>query len=51
VRAAYDEQIVARWLVLQRESRNAAAPGAPPRAAMSEELRRELQALGYLRAP
>jgi len=51
VRAAYDEQIVARWLVLQRESRNAAAPGAPPRAAMSDELRRELQALGYLRAP
>ena len=51
VRAAYDEQLVARWLVLQRERRNAAAPGAPPRAAMSDELERELQALGYLTAP
>ena len=51
VRAAYDEQLVARWLVLQRAGRGAAAPGAPARAEMNDELRRELQALGYLTAP
>jgi len=47
VRASYGEQLIARWLHVQQswcgESR---AP--QPRAVMSDALRRELEALGYL---
>jgi len=49
VRAAYDEQLIAHWLVEQRAWREASAAGPPPKIELSDELRRELQGMGYVR--
>ena len=49
VRAAYGEQLIARWLVAQSQWRHKLAAGPPPRIELTEELREQLHALGYLR--
>ncbi len=50
VRAAYDEQLLAGWLLDQLGSRRRAGGSTPsPRVKMSEELKRKLQNLGYLK--
>ncbi|MBN1459069.1 MAG: sulfatase, partial [Armatimonadetes bacterium] len=48
VRAAYDEQLLAKWLLAQTECRTAQAE-APATVEITDEMREELQALGYLR--
>jgi arylsulfatase A-like enzyme len=48
VRAAYHEQLLARWLVEQREWRGADSAAGPPAVEMTDELRQNLRALGYL---
>ncbi len=48
VRAAYGEQIIAHRLVTQRSERGSAPARTAPPTEMSEELRQQLKALGYL---
>jgi arylsulfatase A-like enzyme len=48
VRAAYGEQLIAEWLMEQARQRRALAE-APATVEMTDEMREELQALGYLR--
>ena len=48
VRAAYHEQLLARWLVEQEHWRDAASGRPSPTVEMTEELKRGLRALGYL---
>jgi arylsulfatase A-like enzyme len=48
VRAAYGEQLIAQWLVTQEECR-ATLADAPATVEITDEMREELQALGYLR--
>ncbi len=48
VRAAYHEQMIARWLVQQTYLRNQSV-GATSPVEMTEELREQLRALGYLK--
>jgi len=47
-RAAYDEQLIARWLVEQSNWRGVPAAGPPPSVEMTDEMRKGLRALGYL---
>ena len=47
-RAAYGEQLIARWLLAQKERGDKSAAGAPPRVHLDDETRRQLQDLGYL---
>ena len=49
VRAAYDEQLLARWLLEQRRTRSHLSAGPPPTPEISDELRDQLRALGYMR--
>jgi len=48
VRAAYHEQLLARWLVEQREWRGADSAAGPPAVEMTDELKQNLRALGYM---
>jgi hypothetical protein len=48
VRAAYDEQLLAHWLVAQAERRVSSGATPPPTVEMTEEAERGLRALGYL---
>ena len=48
VRAAYDEQLIARWLQGQRHLRHALAGGPAPAVELTDEMREDLRALGYL---
>jgi len=47
-RAAYDEQLIARWLLAQKDRRDESAAGAPPRVHLDDETRRQLRDLGYI---
>nr|NIM05004.1 hypothetical protein [Armatimonadota bacterium]NIO55582.1 hypothetical protein [Candidatus Latescibacterota bacterium]NIM23324.1 hypothetical protein [Armatimonadota bacterium]NIM67188.1 hypothetical protein [Armatimonadota bacterium]NIN05377.1 hypothetical protein [Armatimonadota bacterium] len=49
VRAAYHEQEIARWLVSQKNWRTAIAAEKAPSVEMTEEMKEELRALGYLK--
>jgi arylsulfatase A-like enzyme len=49
VRAAYDEQLVANWLVDQYRLRTRSATGPTPKIHLSDELERTLKDLGYLK--
>ncbi|MBN1460574.1 MAG: sulfatase [Armatimonadetes bacterium] len=51
VRAAYEEQLLARWLVEQYRWRESSAHESPPQVSLDEAIRRELQALGYVGTP
>jgi arylsulfatase A-like enzyme len=51
VRAAYDEQLIAQWLLEQREVRRRSRSVAPPKVDFDQALRKELEALGYLGGP
>lgn len=48
VRAAYGEQLIATWLQEQREWRGALAREPAPAVEMTDEMREELRALGYM---
>jgi arylsulfatase A-like enzyme len=48
VRAAYDEQLIAGWLLQQRYWRGGSAPARPPRVKYDEAIGKQLRALGYL---
>lgn len=48
VRAAYDEQLIARWLVQQKAWRERSATEPAPRITLKEAMRRHLEALGYI---
>ncbi len=48
VRAAYGEQLIAEWLASERRWRESRALGPPPSGEVTPELRKQLQALGYL---
>ncbi len=48
VRAAYDEQLIARWLQEQRRWRHVLAREPAPAVALTDEMREELRRLGYL---
>ena len=48
VRAAYHEQLIAQWLRSQLHARSLAPSEAPPPAELTDDLRREMKALGYL---
>jgi hypothetical protein len=47
-RAAYGEQLIARWLLAQKERRETSAVGAPPRVHLDDEIRQQLRDLGYV---
>jgi arylsulfatase A-like enzyme len=49
VRAAYDEQLIATWLVDQYRLRTRSATGPTPKIQLSDELKRTLKDLGYLK--
>jgi len=49
VRAAYDEQLIAGWLLEQRASRERVAAPPAPKVKLSAELQRKLRDLGYLK--
>jgi len=49
VRAAYGEQLIAGWLLEQRDWRKSLAASPPPKVEFDEVLRRQLQAMGYLK--
>ena len=48
VRAAYDEQLIARWLAEQRMWREGTGATPAPRVGMPEDVEKGLRALGYL---
>ena len=48
VRAAYDEQLIAQWLLEQRQVRQGLTGGPAPRVHISDELEKQLRSLGYL---
>ena len=48
VRAAYDEQLLAQWLLEQRCTRTHAGSTRPPIVEFDEKLTRQLRALGYV---
>lgn len=50
VRAAYGEQLIARWLLTQRQWRDQVAPRPPPIVELPAELKEDMEALGYLGA-
>jgi len=47
-RAAYGEQLIARWLVAEKERREKSAAGAPPRVHLDDEIRQQLRDFGYV---
>ena len=47
VRAAYDEQLIAQWLLEQRQWRTKCG-GRPPKVEFEDALRKQLKALGYM---
>jgi arylsulfatase A-like enzyme len=49
VRAAYGEQLIAQWLNEQRSWRDSLGVAAPPSVELTDEVRANLRALGYLR--
>jgi arylsulfatase A-like enzyme len=49
VRAAYDEQLIASWLVDQYRVRTRSATGPTPKIHLSDVLKRTLKDLGYLK--
>lgn len=49
VRAAYGEQLIARWLLTQSRWRERLSSEPPPRIEIDDELRDRLRALGYFR--
>ncbi|NIM05003.1 MAG: sulfatase-like hydrolase/transferase [Armatimonadetes bacterium] len=49
VRAAYHEQEISHWLVSQKCWRDAVSAGKTPSFEMTEEMEKELRALGYLK--
>ena len=49
VRAAYDDQLLAHWLLEQRRTRTHLAAAPPPTPEISDELRDQLRGLGYMR--
>jgi arylsulfatase A-like enzyme len=49
VRAAYGEQLIAHWLLEMAQRRESLSCGPVPSAEMTDELRQQLRALGYLR--
>ncbi len=49
VRARYGEQLIAEWLVGQAGSGGGRSAEAQPRVQMDEEMKRQLQDLGYLK--
>jgi arylsulfatase A-like enzyme len=49
VRAAYDEQLIAGWLLEQRAWRERVAAPPAPKVKLSAELERKLRNLGYLK--
>jgi hypothetical protein len=49
VRAAYDEQLIAGWLLGQRAWRERVAAPPAPKVKLSAELQRKLKNLGYLK--
>jgi arylsulfatase A-like enzyme len=49
VRAAYGEQLIAHWLHRERRRRDSLQVAPPPTAEITDELRQDLRALGYLR--
>jgi len=51
VRAAYGEQLIARWLIEQRSWRERLGAKPPPQVKMTPELRKKLLMLGYLGKP
>lgn len=51
VRAAYGEQLLARWLIEQRSWRERLGAKPPPQVKMTPELRKKLLMLGYLGGP
>jgi arylsulfatase len=48
MRAAYADQVIAQWLLSQRDWRAARGAARPPSVGMTDDLRRDLRALGYL---
>ena len=48
LRAAYDEQLIAQWLLIQQQSRDSLVSGRAPSLEMTDYLRKDLRALGYL---
>jgi len=48
VRAAYDEQLIARWLQEQHHWRSVLAREPAPPVELTDEMREELRGLGYL---
>jgi len=48
VRASYDEQLIARWLVEQRRWCDASTQEADSEVEFTEEMREDLESLGYL---
>ncbi|HUU53611.1 MAG TPA: sulfatase [Armatimonadota bacterium] len=48
VRAAYDEQLIAQWLLEQRQVRQGLTGAPAPRVQISDELEKQLRSLGYL---
>ena len=51
VRAAYGEQLAARWLIEQSSWRERLGAEPPPQVKMTPELRQKLLVLGYLGKP
>jgi arylsulfatase A-like enzyme len=49
VRAAYDEQLIVRWLHEQMRWRETLDVTGPPPVELTDEMRKSLRALGYLR--
>ncbi|MCJ7751385.1 MAG: sulfatase-like hydrolase/transferase, partial [Armatimonadetes bacterium] len=47
-RAAYAEQLIARWLLAQKDRRDESAAVAPPRVHLDDEIRQQLRDLGYV---
>jgi hypothetical protein len=48
VRAAYDEILIARWMLEQREWREQSAVSPPPKVDIEDAVRQQLRALGYV---
>lgn len=48
VRAAYDEILVARWMLAQRNWRERSAVSPPPKVDINDAVRQQLGALGYI---
>ena len=49
VRARYGEQLIAEWLVEQKDGGRGSPAGTQPKVQLDEDMRRQLQDLGYLK--